>query len=96
MLTDTHCHLDKIGDFNTIKTELVKTKNVGIENIIIPTINEQNFNDVLHLNKLNELNKLNKLNIFHEISKNIFKISWKLLLSYFLPFTFYLIFLLSL
>ena len=54
MLTDTHCHLDKIGDFNTIKTELVKTKNVGIENIIIPTINEQNFNDVLHLNKLNK------------------------------------------
>lgn len=64
MLTDTHCHLDKIGDFNTIKTELVKTKNVGIENIIIPTINEQNFNDVLHLNKLNKLNKLNE-------SKNI-------------------------
>ncbi len=30
MLTDTHCHLDKIGDFNTIKTELVKLKPVLI------------------------------------------------------------------
>lgn len=55
MLTDTHCHLDKIGDFNTIKSELVEAKNLGIENIIIPTINEQNFSDVLHLSKLKNI-----------------------------------------
>lgn len=63
MLIDTHCHLDKIGDFNTLKSELVKAKNVGIKNIIVPTINEQNFNDVLHLNELNELSKSKNIEI---------------------------------
>lgn len=67
MFIDTHCHLDKIGDFNTIKSELIKAKNIGIKSLIIPTINEQNFADVLYLNELNTLKNIEIPKLFFAV-----------------------------